>query len=650
MPPGTRSISSKYRPGALFSFFGIIPPKIASHLPIKASRRSLGATPITTTQPATGTAPTSEVAEWLKIFADALTRNDAEAAANCFHEDSYWRDLVAFTWNIKTLEGRDQICHMLQACNSATAPTNWQIEGEPTTTDGVTDAWLTFTSNVGSGKGRLRLRDGKAWQLFTSLQELTGHEEKQGFTRDIGVDHGAHKNRTTWLQRRQREQATLGSTIQPYVLIIGGGQGGIGLGARLRRLNVPSIIVERNQNAGDSWRNRYDSLTLHDPVWFDHMPYIPFPDHWPVYTPKDQMGDWLEMYVKVMELNYWTSTECTHAEYDTAANAWRVDLVRDGQPLTLRPTHVVLATGMSGSPNIPNIPGVETFTGDIMHSSKFRTGAPYTGKHAVVLGSNNSGHDICHDLWEHDAATVTMIQRSHTTVTRSGGGNRSTAVGNYSEAAVASGITTDLADLIATSEINALAPIARKQATDDARAANADFYARLEASGFLLDFGEDETGIGMKYARRGSGYYIDVGASELVINGDIKLRTRVTIERITPQTVVLTDGTELPADLIVYATGYGNMVQWAEQLISKEVADRVGKVWGLGSNTQYDPGPWEGELRNMWKPTNQPNLWFHGGNLAESRNYSKYLALQLKARLEHIPTPVYGIPPGHQLD
>jgi len=266
-----------------------------------------------------------------------------------------------------------------------------------------------------------------------------------------------------------------------------------------------------------------------------------------------------------------------------------------------------------------------------------------------VLGSNNSAHDVCHDLWEHDAATVTMVQRSHTTVTRSGGDKRAIGIGNYSEAAVAAGITTDVADLIAASEINALAPIARKQATDDARAANADFYARLEASGFLLDFGEDETGIGMKYARRGSGYYIDVGASELVINGDIKLCTRVTIERITPHTVVLTDGTELPADLIVYATGYGNMVQWAEQLISTEVADRVGKIWGLGSNTQYDPGPWEGELRNMWKPTQQHNLWFHGGNLAESRNYSRYLALQLKARLEHISTPVYGISPVHQL-
>ena len=110
---------------------------------------------------------------------------------------------------------------------------------------------------------------------------------------------------------------------------------------------------------------------------------------------------------------------------------------------------------------------------------------------------------------------------------------------------------------------------------------------------------------------------------------------------------MLGDGRELKADLVVYATGYGSMNQWAAALISPEVADKVGKVWGLGSQTAKDPGPWEGELRNMWKPTAQEGLWFHGGNLAQSRHYSRYVALQLKARLEGIATPVYGRRPVH---
>jgi hypothetical protein len=83
----------------------------------------------------------------------------------------------------------------------------------------------------------------------------------------------------------------------------------IALGARLRRLNVPAIIIEKNERPGDSWRKRYKSLCLHDPVWYDHLPYLPFPEHWPVFSSKDKIADWLEMYTRVMELNYWGSTE-----------------------------------------------------------------------------------------------------------------------------------------------------------------------------------------------------------------------------------------------------------------------------------------------------------------------------------------------------
>lgn len=589
--------------------------------------------------------PTEQVTRWLAGFDTALQRCDAQGAAALFDSDPYWRDLVSFTWNIKTMEGREAICQMLEARAAEVAPTTWQLEGAPAQVDGMVEASLTFETAVGRGIGHVRLRDGRARTLFTALQELKGFEEQQGHTRPLGVQLGAIKGRVTWKQRREREAAELGYSQQPYVVIVGGGQGGLGLGARLRRIGVPTLIVERNARPGDSWRNRYDSLTLHDTVWFDHMPYLPFPAHWPVYTPKDQMGDWLEAYAKLMELNFWGSTECKSASYDEAAEEWSVTVDRDGETVVLRPKHLVLATGMSGVPKVPAIPGVDSFEGDFMHSSEFRSGAAYRGKRCVVLGANNSAHDICQDLWEHDAAEITMVQRSGTTVVPGGRGG----TGNYSEAAVERGISTEQADLIAASMPYALATQGAIEATKRLREAQADYYTRLEEAGFLLDWGEDGTGIGMKYQRRGSGYYIDVGASQLVIDGEIALRTRVNIERLQPRSVVLTDGSELPADLVVCATGYGSMNGWAARLISQEVADRVGKVWGLGSGTAYDPGPWEGELRNMWKPTRQPGLWFHGGNLAQSRNYSKYLALQLKARFEGIPTPVYGIPEVHHL-
>ena len=428
-------------------------------------------------------------------------------------------------------------------------------------------------------------------------------------------------------------------------MIVGGGQGGIALGARLRRLGVPTIIVEKNDRPGDSWRKRYKSLCLHDPVWYDHLPYLPFPDHWPVFSPKDKLGDWLESYTKIMELNYWTRTTCKNASYDETTKEWTVVVDRDGEEVVLKPRQLVLATGMSGVPNVPKIPGMETFKGDLWHSSKHLGGDGYKGKKAVIIGSNNSAHDIAADLWE-NGADVTILQRSSTHIARSETLMDVALGALYSEEAVKNGVTTEKADLIFASLPYAVLPAVQKGAADVMKERDKDFYDALEKAGFWHDWGADETGLFMKYLRRGSGYYIDVGASQLIIDGKIKL-ARGQVTEITGTGVTLDDGTELPADLIVFATGYGSMNGWAAQLISQKVADKVGKCWGLGSDTPKDPGPWEGELRNMWKPTQQEALWFHGGNLHQSRHYSQFLSLQLKARMEGISTPVYGLQDVH---
>jgi len=591
------------------------------------------------------TAAEQKVTAWLQAFTAALEARDAAAVKKLFAEDCYWRDLVAFTWNIKTMQCRDAIGDMLTAALDQAAPTGWAIEGEASESNGVTEAWLTFETAAARGKGHVRLNHQGCWTLLTSAQELKGFEEKRGPNRETGVAHGVFKDRETWKERRERELAELGYDTQPYVVIIGGGQGGIALGARLRRLNVPAIVIERNARAGDSWRNRYSSLCLHDPVWYDHLPYLPFPDHWPVFSPKDKIGDWLESYVKIMELDYWTKSACTSASYDKAKGEWTVHVNRDGQAVTLTPKQLVLATGMSGVPNVPDIPGTDNFKGDIWHSSKHPGGEGYAGKKAVVVGSNNSSHDICADLWEH-GADVTMVQRSTTHVSKSETLMDLALGALYSEQAVANGITTDKADLIFASIPYAVLPAIQKPVCDKMKERDAEFYNRLEKAGFQLDFGPDETGLFMKYLRRGSGYYIDVGASELVADGSIKL-AHGQVESIDEDGAVLQDGTKLEADLIVFATGYGSMNGWAAQLIGQDVADKVGKCWGLGSDTPKDPGPWEGELRNMWKPTQQEALWFHGGNLHQSRHYSQFLALQLKARQEGIPTPVYGLQAVH---
>ena len=592
------------------------------------------------------THPTQIASAWLADFTSVLERNDVEAAVALFAPDCYWRDLVAFTWNICTQEGPEAIRAMLNARLADTRPAAFTIEGEATEAGGVVDAWFTFETAVARGRGHLRLQGGKAWTLLTTMTELKGFEEHTGERRIKGAEHGVHPGRKTWLEQRQEEAATLGYTEQPYVVIVGGGQGGIALGARLRRLGVPAIIIEKNERAGDSWRKRYKSLCLHDPVWYDHLPYLPFPEHWPVFAPKDKIGDWLEMYTKVMELNYWGSTTAKKARFDEAKQEWVLVVERGGKEITLRPKQLVFALGVSGYPNVPKIPGAETFKGEQHHSSKHSGPEAYNGKKCVVLGSNNSAHDICAALWEH-GADVTMIQRSSTHIAPSDSLMELALGGLYSDAAVKAGVTTDKADLIfASIPYKIMAPM-QVPIYDEMKKRDADLYARLEKAGFMLDFGPDGSGLFMKYLRRGSGYYIDVGASELVANGSIKLRSGVSIDHINPHSVTLTDGTELPADLIVYATGYGSMNGWLAELVSPEVADKIGKVWGLGSDTSKDPGPWEGELRNMWKPTQSPNLWIHGGNLHQSRHYSQFLSLQLKARMEGLPTPVYRLAPSH---
>jgi putative flavoprotein involved in K+ transport len=592
--------------------------------------------------------PISRVLEALDA---ALQSGDTAAAVELFQPDCYWRDLVAFTWNIKTMEGREQIAAMLDSQLGAIKPSKLKLaeEEEPATdANGVTQGWITFETDVARGSGFIRLKNGRIWTLLTTMAELKGHEEPKGQRRPMGAEHGARPDRTSWKENREAELDALGNSSQPYCLIVGGGQGGIGLGARLRQLGVPTIIIDKNARPGDAWRNRYKTLCLHDPVWYDHMPYLPFPDNWPVFTPKDKIGDWLEMYTKVMELNYWGSTNCKSARYDEAKGEWIVEVERDGRNITLRPKQLVLATGMSGKPNLPKFKGMDVFKGEQHHSSRHPGPDGYRDKKVVVIGANNSAHDICAALWE-AGVDVTMVQRSSTHIVKSDSLMEFALGDLYSERAVAAGMTTAKADLTFASIPYAILHEFQIPVFNAIRERDADYYERLQKSGFMLDFGDDDSGLFMKYLRRGSGYYIDVGASELVANGKIKLTSGVDVVELNEHSVLLSDGSELEADVVVYATGYGSMNGWAADLISREVADKVGKVWGLGSNTTKDPGPWEGEQRNMWKPTQQPALWFHGGNLHQSRHYSQYLSLQLKARMEGIPTPVFGLQEVHHL-
>ncbi|MCA1494921.1 NAD(P)/FAD-dependent oxidoreductase [Ensifer sp. NBAIM29] len=565
--------------------------------------------------------------QWLAAFEAAINTGSVEAVVSMFSKDEcFWRDLVAFTWTIATMDGRGAIASMLHEQLGQLGRISIVRESEQIIGDQV-EGWFDFETAIARGKGHIRLRGGKCWTLLTSMTELKGFEEPSGLRRPLGVEHKVSRERLTWLEERERDEQTLGLEIQPYCLVVGAGQGGLALGARLKMLGVPTLIVDALPRPGDAWRRRYKSLYLHDPVWSNHLPYIPFPDQWPVFMSKDQIADWLEMYAKAMELNIWCSANVRSAHFDDENKEWIVEVERESGTVVLRPKQLVLATGLSGKPKIPALPGRESFTGVQYHSSAHRRSESLAGKSVIVLGSNNSAHDICADLWTVNA-DVTMIQRSSTTVVKV-------------DATPPEDANTDRRDLLSAAMPYRLRERYQKEECEKTQRDNASFYAQLRAAGFLLDFGEDNTGQAAKYYRRASGYYLDVGASDLIINGQIKVRSATTIREIRQRSVVLGDGSELPADAIIYATGFEPMESWIGALISKDCEQRVGHCWGLGSDTAMDPGPWKGELRNMWKPTAQEGLWLMGGALFQARFHSLHLALQIKARLENLPISVH---------
>ena len=587
--------------------------------------------------------------EWLNKFEKFIYEKDIEKILDLFSDTSTWRDLISFTWNIITFESKSDIKLMLNSVLFEINPENFQTIDMKTKLKSH-EAWFSFDTKYAKCKGHIRLKDGKAITFLSVIDELKGYEEKKGYNRELGTEFGAFKYRKNWLEKKLSDIDDLNEKKNPYCLIVGGGQAGLALAARLKQLDVPTIVIDKNKTPGDTWRNRYHSLCLHDPVWYDHMPYMQFPDHWPIFSPKDKIGDWLEMYAKIMEINYWGLSECINASFDELNDEWTVVVNKNGEEVEIKTKHLVFATGMSGMPNIPSIKNSDQYKGDYVHSSNFISGSSYKDKNCVVVGSNNSAHDIAAELWEQGAMNVTMIQRSSTTVARSSTLLDLQTRGNFSEQAVQSGITVDIADLIVASNPYKTIHKDGQKSVQLLKNIDKEFYQKLSDSGFLFDFGEDESGLSVKYLRRGSGYYIDVGGSELIINGEIKLESPAEIKLFKEKSIVLDNGKEIDCDLVVFATGYGSMNQWAAKLISQEVADKVGKCWGLGSGTRKDPGPWEGELRNMWKPTNQNSLWFHGGNLAQARHYSKYLSLQIKARFEKLPLKVYGIPKVNHLN
>ncbi|KAJ5291613.1 hypothetical protein N7478_000864 [Penicillium angulare] len=587
------------------------------------------------TPPTSTASPQAIIQQWFNALQTKLSQPDSIDLTNIFHSESWWRDMLALDWDMRTLHTASEIQDFLRKRQGQTNLSSFKLQDKgkwiprvEQVVDGLT--WLSsmffFETAAGKGTGMVRLTqsgDGhwKAYAIYTSLQELKGAEEPLGKRRAEGTTESMPGGLAggTWIERRKRQQEFLDA--EPTVLVVGAGQAGLNMGARLQNLGLSCLIVDKHERVGDNWRKRYRTLVTHDPAEFTHMAYLPFPQNWPQFTPKDKLGDWFEAYASIMELNVWVQTFVVSAEYDDASAEWNVTLSRgDGSQRTLRPRHVVWCTGHSGEARIPSFPGQESFQGILYHGSQHTdaSDSDVRGKKVVVVGTGNSGHDIAQNYYE-NGADVTMLQRSGTYVITADKGVFMMHEGLHEDG----GPPTEECDIVSESLPFPVQFALSVHGTKRFADAEKEILDGLRRAGFQLDFGPDGAGISRAYNTRGGGYYIDVGCSQLIIDGKIKVKHSPRgITGFGPRELRLEDGSALSADIVVLATGYDNMRTTVRKVLGDKIADRCQDVWDLDS---------EGELRAMWRPSGHPGFWYFGGNLALCRIYSKFLALQIKA-------------------
>ncbi|KAI0697467.1 FAD/NAD(P)-binding domain-containing protein [Cytidiella melzeri] len=562
--------------------------------------------------------------DWLASFSAAVSAKDVPAILATLHDKPWWKDLFALTWDLRTFFGADKIQTFLtdrleeaKLTITGFVDAQWQ---QPWSDVGWVCTQFDFETDVATGRAVVRLvptpTGWRALAVATNLEGLKGFPERIGELRNPYPSHGK------WLEQRRKEQEFEGT--DPEVLIVGGGQSGLDVAARLRMLGTSHLLIEKNPRIGDLWRNRYEALCLHDPVWLTHMPYLPFPPNWPVYAPSQKVADWLESFSQAMELNIWTSSTVTNASKSADNNKWNVTVKRgDGTERIFHVDHVVFALGLgAGKPNMPVYPGREEFQGQVLHSTAHRSARDHIGKKVFVVGACVSAHDIASDYADH-GVDVTMFQRSSTYVLTA----KNACPILYKPTYWENGPPTEIADRLENSFPIFLAKLFAQRKTQEIAQLDKELLEGLEKVGYSLNDGDEGSGFLFLALKRAGGYYLDVGACQKIIDGKIKIKNKTEIERYTPRGLKFKDGSEIEADVILFATGFDDYRKPLLSILGPTYEKKLTPIWGLNS---------DGDLRTAWRELGPgvENAWYMMGNFASCRFYSKHLALQIKAKQE----------------
>ncbi|KAI0074367.1 dimethylaniline monooxygenase [Panus rudis PR-1116 ss-1] len=559
--------------------------------------------------------------KWLFCFASALTSKDPDAISQTFLPEGWFRDVLAFNWDFRSLAGQEKIRQYFSKIGRLSRSKVSELHLDerryyaPSFTVRVpgyelgVEVIFTFETAVGHGRGCARLlKDGygewKAWSVFMTLTDLRGHEE-------AGHEKGIYGGHTIpWGDVYAQRKAD--AEKDPYVLIVGGGQTGLQVAARFKQMGIRTLLIEKNTRIGDNWRKRYPTLSLHTVKSHHVLLYQPYPSNWPLFTPRDKIADWLECYAVNQDLVVWTNSSISgRPTYDSSSGKWRVTIDHNGTPAKITPSHIVLATGWLGEPRIPSVVNRTAFHGDVFHGAQYNGGGPCSGKKVVVVGAGNTAIDICQDLHTHRASSITMIQRSSTCVVS---GDK--LAEHQFELWPLDGTPADVGDFRFAGYPLGLLKKWFQSMTDMMWEEEKELHEKLRKGGVKLNMGREGEGQLLMVYERGGGYWLDKGAADLIESGDIKVKQGVEPTEFTENGLVFSDGSQLPADVVIFATGYKNIREINTKLFGEDVINRTSEAAGFDE---------EGEMKGIYRPTGHPGLWYAASDFWASRYYSKAL-------------------------
>ncbi|KAE9363311.1 FAD/NAD(P)-binding domain-containing protein [Stipitochalara longipes BDJ] len=525
-----------------------------------------------------------------------------------FAKSAVWRDIYALTGTSRTFYGAESILAAWEAAGGDAKPRGFEfVSGSAMVFRAGPACWIQanygFETNQTSSQAIVSLvqeeGEWKVWLVRTILDSLKGIEGSADFLAPGGGEE------------IQNDVESKNGKKEFDCAIVGAGQSGLSIAGRLKALGVSYVVLEKNPEVGDNWRKRYDYCKLHLPRETAHLPFERTfgSDKLPEYLSKDQVAkgykDWVEKY----GINVWTDSKLEHGDWNPAENKWTLNVLQGKEKREIVCSHVVMAVGAGGQiPKMPEYANREIFTGDALHSVYYKNASAWNGKHGIVIGAGTTAHDMAEDMLEAGLASVTIVQRNPTYVIPAEY-IRDVVSHSYNEH-----IPTSVADQLTWSIPPPIMALLYKGMATHRSSLEPERFNALEKVGFRL---ERDGSLAEHIFKRFGGHYVDVGASAKISKGLIKVKSDSLPVRYVEDGLEFEDGERLPADVVVFATGFDKMGDW----------------WGIDN---------QGEIRSAFRPCEQRGMWYAGGDQSQCRYFSRFVALSIKADVMGVPLHIYN--------